>query len=58
MLDRLMGVGTITVISHDDTTPQLIMHGLPNARPLFQTLEQRIIAVKRQRGVMKVDSGT
>jgi hypothetical protein len=57
MLDRLMGVGTITVISRDALKPELIMHGIPNARPLFQTLEQRIIAVKRQPGVMKVDSG-
>ena len=31
---------------------------LPNPRPLFETLKQRIIAVKRQRGVVKMDIGT
>ncbi len=55
--DRLLGVGTITVFSNDDTTPQLPMRGLPNPRPLFDTLKQRVIAVKRQRGVVKMDIG-
>jgi hypothetical protein len=58
LIDRIMGVGTITIISHDDTTPQLQLHGIPQARPLFETLKQRVIAVKRQRGVLKMDTGT
>jgi membrane protein YdbS with pleckstrin-like domain len=55
--DRLLGVGNLTVISHDDTTPRLEMTGIPNPRPLFETLKQRVIAVKRQRGVVKMDVG-
>jgi membrane protein YdbS with pleckstrin-like domain len=55
--DRMLGVGTITVISHDDTTPRLELKSLPNPRPLFESLKQRIIAVKRQRGVIKMDAG-
>jgi hypothetical protein len=58
LIDRIMGVGDIKVISHDDTTPQLMLKGLPNPRPLFESLKQRIIAVKRQRGVIKMDVGT
>jgi uncharacterized membrane protein YdbT with pleckstrin-like domain len=57
LLDRILGCGTITVISKDDTTPRLDLCGLPNPRPLFETLKQRIIAVKRQRGVIKMDVG-
>jgi membrane protein YdbS with pleckstrin-like domain len=57
-LDRILGVGNITVISHDDTTPKLTMIGIPNPRPLFETLKQRVIAVKRQRGVVKMDVGS
>jgi hypothetical protein len=57
LIDRIMGVGDIKVISHDDTTPQLLLKGLPNPRPLFESLKQRIIAVKRQRGVIKMDVG-
>ena len=56
-LDRILSVGSITVLSHDDTTPKLILQGLPNPRPIFSALEQRVIAVKRQSGVIKTDSG-
>jgi membrane protein YdbS with pleckstrin-like domain len=57
LLERILGVGTITVLSNDDTTPRLEMPGLPRPRPLFDSLKQRIIAVKRQRGVIKMDLG-
>ena len=55
-LARLFGVGTITILSNDDTTPELHLRGLPNPRSLFDTLRQRVISVKRQRGVIKMDS--
>jgi membrane protein YdbS with pleckstrin-like domain len=58
LVDRIMNVGSIIIISHDDTNPRLELHGIPNPRPLFEKLKQRVIAVKRQRGVIKVDSGT
>jgi len=57
LLDRILGVGGIIVISHDDTTPQLLLRSIPNPRPVFETLKQRIITVKRQRGVIKIDAG-
>jgi hypothetical protein len=56
-LDRILRVGTIEVISHDDTTPRLPLKSLPNPRPLFDQLKQRVISVKRQRGVIKMDAG-
>jgi membrane protein YdbS with pleckstrin-like domain len=56
--DRLMGVGNITVFSDDQTTPKLELRGLPNPRSLFESLKQRVIAVKRQRGVIKMDMGS
>jgi membrane protein YdbS with pleckstrin-like domain len=57
LLERILGVGTLTITSDDHSTPQLAMRGLPNPRSLFDTLKQRVIAVKRQRGVIKMDSG-
>ncbi|MDB5173419.1 MAG: hypothetical protein JWN51_2192 [Phycisphaerales bacterium] len=57
-LDRLIGIGTIRVMSHDDTMPNLTMRGLPDARKIFEQLKQRVIAVKRQTGVLKLDTGT
>jgi membrane protein YdbS with pleckstrin-like domain len=55
LLDRILNVGTIIVMSHDDTTPKLELGGIPNPRAVFESLKQRIIAVKRQRGVIKMD---
>lgn len=55
LLDRIMRVGTITILSNDKTTPRLVLHGLPEPRPIFDNLKQRIISVKRQRGVIKMD---
>jgi len=57
LLDRVLRVGNITIISHDETMPRFLLRGIPNPRPLFETLKQRVIAVKRQRGVLKVDPG-
>ena len=55
--DRILREGGITVVSHDSATPRLILRALPNPRPVFETLKQRIITVKRQRGVIKLDAG-
>jgi uncharacterized membrane protein YdbT with pleckstrin-like domain len=57
LLDRMLGVGTITIISSDDTSPRLELKSLPKPRQLFESLKQRVISVKRQRGVVKMDVG-
>lgn len=56
-LDRLFGIGQITVLGHDETTPELLLKSIPDPRPVFDALKQRIITVKRQRGVIKLDAG-
>ena len=57
LADRILGVGTITIRSNDDSDPYLPLHSLPKSRQLFDVLKQRVIAVKRQRGVIKMDAG-
>jgi hypothetical protein len=57
LFQRLLGVGSIRVTSHDETLPELMLRGVPHPRPLYETLKQRVIAVKRARGVIKVDPG-
>ena len=49
-IERLLGVGTITIMSDDQTTPSLPLRGLPNPRTIFDALKNRIIAIKRTRG--------
>jgi membrane protein YdbS with pleckstrin-like domain len=55
LMDRILGVGTITIYSNDATNPQLPLRSLPNPRATFESIKQRVIAVKRQRGVLKLD---
>jgi len=57
LLDRMMNVGSITVMSNDRTNPKLELHGIPDPRKIFDALKERVIAVKRQRGVLKIDEG-
>jgi membrane protein YdbS with pleckstrin-like domain len=57
-IDRILGVGSVTILSHDNTMPKFVLHALPNPRPIFDALKQRVIAVKRQSGVVKIDTGT
>lgn len=56
-IDRMLNVGTISVDSGDNSTPRLVLRGLPMPRQLFESLKQRVLAVKRQRGVIKMDLG-
>jgi len=56
ILSRLLSVGTIYIYSHDRTTDRLELKGIPNPKQVFDSLKQRIIAVKRQRGVLKMDT--
>jgi membrane protein YdbS with pleckstrin-like domain len=56
-VDRMLGVGTINVHSNDATSPVLPLRSLPQPRKLYDAIKQRVIAVKRQRGVMKFDGG-
>lgn len=57
LLDRMLGIGRITVVGRDETTPRLILAALPNPRRVLDILKHRIITVKRQRGVIKLDAG-
>ncbi|MEM8873732.1 MAG: PH domain-containing protein [Planctomycetota bacterium] len=57
LLDRIFGVGTIAISSDDRSTPELMLRSLKDPRPLFDLLKQRVISIKRQRGVIKMDMG-
>jgi membrane protein YdbS with pleckstrin-like domain len=57
LMGRVLNFGSIIVTSRDETLPRLELHSLPNPRPLYETLKQRVIAVKRSQGVLKVDPG-
>jgi membrane protein YdbS with pleckstrin-like domain len=54
-IDRVFRVGTISIVSSDATNPTLRLRSIDEPRKLLETLKARIIAVKRQRGVVKLD---
>lgn len=56
-LDRVFNLGTITIVSDDPTSPRFQLRSISDPRTLLETLKTRIIAVKRQRGVVKLDAG-
>jgi membrane protein YdbS with pleckstrin-like domain len=56
VVERLLGVGTITIFASDQTTPSLPLRGIPKPREIFDALKARVIAIKRSRGVIKMDT--
>ena len=55
-IERILGVGTITVFASDQTSPAMPLRGLPRPREIFDALKARVIAIKRSRGVIKMDT--
>lgn len=56
ILDRMLGVGTITVYSSDATHPRMQLRSLPEPQKVFSELKTRVDKAKRQRGVLRVDA--
>jgi len=52
MTDRLLGVSRIRVFSHDVTTPQLLLWGLPGSRSIFEQLQDALEIARRSRNVI------
>jgi membrane protein YdbS with pleckstrin-like domain len=55
LLQRIAGVGTLELRSDDRSNPTLVIPALPEGRRLYETLKSRIIAAKRERGLLEVD---
>jgi membrane protein YdbS with pleckstrin-like domain len=52
--DRLLGVARILVVTHDVTTPQLLLWGLPGSRDVFERLKDSIEIARQSRNVIGV----
>lgn len=51
ILERLVGVGTIRILSNDTTDPLLVLKGIPDVRRAFETIDQARRAERRRRAV-------
>lgn len=56
IIDRILGVGTITLHSSDATTPTLDLRSLPEPRKLYDMLKRRVDEVKVKQRVLRVDN--
>ncbi len=52
---RLFGLGTITILSGDAHTPQLILTGVPHAIDLREKIRQEVMTLRQRFGVRELD---
>ena len=54
LTDRLTGVARVKVFTHDVTTPQLLLWGLPGSRTIFERLKDACEIARQSRNVIGV----
>lgn len=57
LAERLMGLGSIDVISDDRSNPRLRLNSIADARVIFDRLKLCVLNAKRQRGLLQLDQG-
>lgn len=55
LIQRILGLGTVTVHSSDETTPKLDISDISDAEGLRERLRESVEAVRRARGVRELD---
>ncbi len=56
IVDRLLGIGDVTVHSTDADTPVQVLRGLRRPRPVYEHLKQAAITTSRRAGVVRLES--
>ena len=54
LTDRLLGVSRVRVITHDITTPETSLWGLPGSREVFERLKDSLEIARQSRNVIGV----
>lgn len=57
LFDRILGVARITVMSTDQTSPELVLYGLPDARVLFERLRDAVQLARHTNRPMELVGG-
>lgn len=55
VLDRMLGIGTIEILSSDETNPALYLPKIPNAPAVREQLRQGVERLRLARGVRELD---
>lgn len=57
VFDRVLGNARISLVGTDQTDPELILHGLPGPRPLFEQLRDAVQEARRSGRPMEMVGG-
>jgi uncharacterized membrane protein YdbT with pleckstrin-like domain len=52
LTQRMLGVATVRVVAHDDTSPQLLLGGLQDGRRVFEELKVAVDLARQTRNVV------
>jgi membrane protein YdbS with pleckstrin-like domain len=57
IIERMLGIAKVTVMSTDQSTPELCLNGLPNARELFEKLRDAVQLARHSNRPMELVGG-
>ena len=55
LLQRLVGLGTVVMVTSDATTPILVLPGIPDSLAVMDKIRHEVDRVRRERGVRELD---
>ncbi len=55
LIQRIVGLGTLTMVTSDATTPTVILPAIPDALPIMDRIRNEVDRVRRERGVRELD---
>ncbi|MFW5924796.1 MAG: PH domain-containing protein [Myxococcota bacterium] len=54
LIDRMFGIGNITVYARDATTPSFTIRGVPDPRKVYELIQREALTTIRQRGRVEI----
>jgi uncharacterized membrane protein YdbT with pleckstrin-like domain len=55
LMQRMLGLGSIQIISGDRVNPDLVIEDLHNPRPIYEKLRNAVIEMSQRRGIIPLD---
>jgi uncharacterized membrane protein YdbT with pleckstrin-like domain len=55
LLQRLVGLGTVVMVTSDASTPTLVLPGIPDSQAVMDKIRHEVDRVRRERGVRELD---
>lgn len=55
LIQRLVGLGTLTMVTSDATTPTVVLPAIPDALSVLDRIRNEVDRVRRERGVRELD---